>query len=271
MAELPEIWILSKQMTEKLAGKQIKNIEVRQEKCLNMDKEDMEKQLKGRKITEVTCKGKWIFIHLSQEGYLLINVGMGGDILYFEEKDMEPTEYQFKINHIDGSGFTCKFFWFGHVHYLSLGELEQHEPTKNIAASPIEEEFTLDYFKVLIHKNRGNIKGLLLNQKKVGGIGNMYIHDILFRAALHPEVKACNLSEEQIEKLYHVIAENMKNAIESKGCIYEKDFFGNYGELPPHLVGYKENEPCPVCGTIIEKIKTGSTASYICRSCQKTK
>jgi formamidopyrimidine-DNA glycosylase len=124
----------------------------------------------------------------------------------------------------------------------------------------------------LTEKKTG-IKSFLLDQKKIAGVGNVYIQDILFEAKLHPKRKISTLSGKEIENLYHAIRNVLNRAIQLGGLAYEKDIYGRKGTLTIHkfLVGYKAGQPCPICKTPIEKIKTGSTSSYICPRCQPLK
>ena len=269
MAELPEIKVLSEQISQELAGKEFASVEILQEKCLNMSIEEFTHQLCGKKIQRAYNRGKWIFVELTDGFHLLLNLGMGADIFYYAPGAEWSKEFQCRLHFTDSSGFTCRFWWFGHLELVMPCELDSHKPTQGIAISPLEAEFTLDYLRSLC-KGKTRIKNILLDQKKVGGIGNVYTQDILFRANIHPLTVANMLSTEQVTTLYNVICENLEYAYKKKGLAYEKDFYGNTGKFTrdDFLVGYKENAPCPICGTTIEKIKTGSTSTFICSKCQ---
>ena len=103
------------------------------------------------------------------------------------------------------------------------------------------------------------------------GIGNVYIHDILFKAKIHPQKPVDSLEPSKIDNLFKIMKENLQRSLNSGGLAYEKDFYGENGGFTKDLflVAYKEGENCPDCGRTIEKIKTGSTSSYICPECQK--
>lgn len=270
MAELPELMVLSRQMNKELKSKEVKSVNVIQEKCLNMEVDDFKDIITGKTIKKVYNKGKWIFFELTDNYHLLLNLGMGADILYYDSDKSSSEEYQCQFNFTDDSGFTCKFWWFGHVDLVSDHELLKHKPTRDIAISPLDSDFTLDYFKKIC-KGRAMIKNIILNQKKVGGIGNVYIHDILFKAKLHPKKPANSLEPSQMDRLFEVMVGNLEYALDKNGLAYEKDFYGENGKFTRDyfLAAYKEGEKCPDCGKTIEKIKTGSTSSYICPECQK--
>ena len=270
MAELPELIILAEQMDKELPSKEFQQGELRQEKSLNLTAEEFIQKIRGKKVVKVYNKGKWIFIQLSGEYHLLLNLGMGADILYHEPGADSPEEYQCIFQFTDGSSFSCKFWWIGRAELLEDEELPHHKATKDIAISPLDAEFTTEHFQKLCG-TRSQIKNLILNQKKIGGIGNVYIHDILFRAKIHPQKIANTLETCKVDNLHSIIQENLKNAMEIGGLAYEKDFYGqnNGFDRDYFLVAYKEGEACPECGNTIEKIKTGSTSSYICPHCQE--
>lgn len=271
MAELPEIAKLSGQMRDVLCGKTIQNLTLLQEKCANIPSDEFQKRITGARIDDIRNRGKWIITTLNNGENILLSLGMGADILFFDNEKNETDKYQIKVLFSDGSGYTARFWWFGKFLLVSDGELASEPNTKDIAIDPFDKKFTLDYFSSLLKGKKTQIKAFLMNQKNVGGIGNMYMHDILFKAHLHPQKKISDMSGEEIKLLYSTITELLNLSQEKGAFAYESDFFGQKGgfTMDYFLVGYKENQPCPVCGETIVSIKTGSTSTFICPACQK--
>lgn len=271
MPELPEIHVLSKQMAEEITGKRIHKVEVHQPKNLNIPPEQFVETAVGRTVGQIYGRGKWLFMKLKTDHYLLINLGMGADLLHFTPTSKLPEKYQFKLTLTDHSGFTIRFYWFGYIHLIPEKELNQHKLTAKLGISPLDKEFTREYLQKLLAKKKTRIKPLLLNQKNIAGVGNVYIQDILFNARLHPDRMASTLSDQEINNLYDAIKTVLNRSIEKGGLAYEKNFYGEKGNfsIEDFGVGYKTGKPCPVCTTPIEKIRTGTTASYICPKCQK--
>ncbi|MEG1485856.1 DNA-formamidopyrimidine glycosylase family protein [Lactococcus sp.] len=268
MAELPEIAKLTNQMEETLKGKEIGELVLLQEKCTNVSLEELCQRIIGGKIQTVKNKGKWMITSLDNGESLLLSLGMGADVLYFENEVDLPEKYQIKVNFTDETGYTIRFWWFGKFLICKTKDLSQESATKDIAIDPWDNAFTLDYFKKLLAGKRTQVKSFLLNQKNISGIGNMYIHDILFKAGLHPQKKISDLKNSEIESLYKSILEIL-NFSKSKGSFaYESDFFGQKGGYNDFIIGYKEDENCPICGNEIVTVKTGSTKSYLCLTCQ---
>lgn len=269
MPELPEIFILARQMNNELQGKTIASVEVIQEKCLNVTCKEFSQTVTGKRIGPVQSKGKWIFASLGEDTTLLLNLGMGGDVLFHQQGEEEWSgKYKLKIDFTDSSSLSINFWWFGYVHIVKNCELHSHKMTSTLGVSPIMKEFTLDRFKELIWGRKCTVKSLLLDQKIIAGVGNVYVQDILFVARLHPDKKILQLSDQEIEDLYKAIVEILSLALARKGLKFEKDLYGNSGGIESFLVGYREGQPCPVCSSTVEKIKTGSTSSFICPKCQ---
>jgi len=268
--ELPELTVLSQQMEKEISGKKISKVEVSNPKCLNMPLEKFRKAVVGKTIESVENRGKWLFIKLDSKCFLLFNPGMGADVIHFKPEDKLPEKYQLKVTLHDGTGFTIRVWWFCYLHLVQQDKLGEHKLTGKLGMSPLDKGFTLDYFKQLLASNRGNIKSFLLDQKNIAGIGNVYVQDPLFEARIHPKRKIQSLTEKEIEALYKSLRSILKESIKLGGLAYEKDFHGKYGGYGKnqYRIAYKPGQPCPVCQTTIEKVKTGSTSSFICPKCQ---
>jgi len=271
LPELPEITVIAKQMDKETRGKRIADIEAKQPKNLNMPVQQFAKAAKGKTVKGVSNHGKWLFAELDPQYLLLTNLGMGAELLYFTPKQKLPEKYHFRLTFTDKTGFTAHFWWFGYIHLVPKNELAKHKMASQLGISPMQEEFTLERFKRMLLGKKTGIKSFLLDQKNVAGIGNVYIQDILFKARLHPNRKIPSLSEEEINALYEAIRDVLGRSIKAGGAAFEVDFYGHKGKFTAtdFLVGYKAGKPCPECNTPIEKIRTGTTASYICPKCQK--
>lgn len=266
MPELPEIIVFCQQMNETIIGKQIDSIKIYQPKCLNRSEADYHNYLPGQKLIKIEPWGKWIKIILNSGNQLFINLGMGGELIYFTSREQLPDKIQFLIEFKDGSGFYVSLWWFGYFFLVVNGEA--NSMTDNLGDDVLE--ISLETFRSKLSGRRGAIKSLLLNQKNFRGIGNFYIQEILFQAKLHPLRQIINLTEDEICRLYAAIQNVMRRSIELGSSSYENDFFGEKGNysLKELSVAYEKDGVCPECGTASQKIKTGSTAQYICPACQ---
>jgi formamidopyrimidine-DNA glycosylase len=269
MPELPEIHHLAQQMQRALCGRTIVGVEVKQPKCLNVTPRRFANLLRDKTVDRVTFRGKWIFTHLDPGATLLLSLGMGGDLLLHEPGAPRSDRYQLKIDFAGGSCLTIRFWWFGYAHAVPDGELSSHKMTAALGLNPLDRfEFTYARFCALLAGRRGSIKTLLMDQRQVAGIGNVYIQDILFKARLHPNRPIPAITEDERAALHRAIMGNLSSATRLGGLAFEKDLYNRGGGFKKFLVGYREGKPCPACGATIRKIRTGSTASFICPKCQ---
>jgi formamidopyrimidine-DNA glycosylase len=271
MPELPEIYSRAKEMNSALPGRVISEIDVIQPKSLNIPEADFNTALIGARIADVTYRGKWIFVE-TDRGCLLINLGMGGEILLTPPGELP--EKRRLVFHLQGpepdeeASLSINFWWFGYAHYVPSVDSGSHPMTTKLGPNAIDiDSKTLNS---MLSGQRTRIKNWLLDQSKIAGIGNAYIHDILFLAKLHPMRKIDTLSEQEIILLASAIQKGLRPAIEKGGASYEVNLYGQKGgfQMEDIIIGYREGVPCPDCSTPIEKIKTGSNSSFICPECQ---
>jgi len=262
MPELPEMYVLAYQMDEALKGKTISRIEVVQPKSLNIPEDEFVSKLTGARILGAKYRGKWVVVETTQ-GWLMLGLGMGGEILLVT-RDTLPEKYRIIFDFDDGSCLAVNFWWFGYAHYAPADDLESHKMTAKLGPNALE--ISRDDLQDMLTNRRGRIKSFLLDQSKIAGIGNVYVQDILFEARLHPMRAIDSLTQEEINALADAIVTRLRLSVDMNAFAYEMDLYGQKGSfgMDQMLVGYKEGQPCPVCGTIIEKIKTGSTSSFIC-------
>ena len=272
MPELPEIHNLALQMNKELAGKTVEAVDVRQEKCLNLPAKDFKALVEGKKIGPVTSRGKWVFAKLEPGVYFLLNLGMGGNVLYHKKGEGLPDKYRLAFTFDDRSRLSVDFWWFGYAHAVRYEALSSHKMAWKLGMDPLDSGiFTYERFSDMLQGKKGNVKSVLLSQENIAGIGNVYVQEILFKAGIRPERRAPELSDDEKNALYEAIRSSLKRAVSLGGLVYEKDLYGNPGKVTvdDFMTGEREGKPCPKCGTTIEKIKTGSTASYVCPKCQK--
>lgn len=269
MPEIPEIASRAGEMNTALTGKRIQSCTIIQPKCLNLPEDQFQSAIMHAEILRVTYRGKWIEVETTQ-GWLLINMGMGGELLLVNPAHL-PAKHRLIINFSDNTCLSINFWWFGYVHYVAIDELPQHAMTAKLGPNVLglsEDEFTR-----ILKAQKGKLKAFLLDQTKVAGIGNAYIHDILFLSGLHPLRTLASLTDAEIHQLYEGVQAGLLPALKKGGAFYEMNLYGQKGnfQMEDILVGYREGQPCPKCQTPIVKIKTGSTSSFICPVCQPEK
>jgi len=267
MPELPELVVIAEQMQQTLPGKEVASVTIFQPKCLNRPEEDYQRYLPGKRVLGARPLGKWVELAFQGGDRLLVNLGMGGEVCYFKKGEEPPEKSKWILTFTDGTGFFITLWWFGYMHLVRKGET--HPMTDTLGPDPLAMAF--DAFNKLLEGHRGSIKPFLLNQKCIRGIGNFYIQEILFQARLHPLKEIPCLSKEEKKRLFQAIRRVLEDSITLGSSSYELDFFGAKGRygLDRMAVAYRGDGVCPVCGSKTEKIKTGSTAQFICIQCQQ--
>lgn len=268
MAELPEITILARQMTDHLAGLRLSRLELGRPEPLDQSPAELHRALVGRRLERAAPLGKWLLLFFEPPGpNLLIHPGMGMDLLALEIEPEKPLQHRFLFG--PELGFGVRFWWMGRIGLARPGE--EREAAGGLGPAPLGGGLTPTLLAELMERRkRSGIKAFLLNQKLVAGIGNFYVQDILFRTKAHPLTRIGELSSVQRETLPGAIEATLGQALDRGINHYEYDFWGQKGDWTweAFLVGYKEGLPCPACGRAIQKIRACSSASYICPACQ---
>jgi formamidopyrimidine-DNA glycosylase len=266
MPELPEIANRAAEMRAELVGKTVSGVEILQPKMLNVSAEEFAAGIVGGAITEVTSRGKWIFVDTTA-GWLLINEGMGGEIRLVTRSTL-PAKWRLILDFADGSCLAINFWWFGYVHYVAHDRLQDHEMTSRLGPNILD--LSPEDWRQLTARTRSAIKTLMLDQERAAGLGNAYVHDVLFLARLHPLRPSSSLADAEVAALHQAVRLGLQPSVDKGGAFYETGLHGAPGRftMDDILVGYKEGKPCPRCGEPIVKIKTGGTSSFICPACQ---
>jgi formamidopyrimidine-DNA glycosylase len=267
MPELPEITLLARQMKAELVGKTITRIEVLQPKCLNVTPEEFTAALSGARLLDATSRGKWVQVETSQ-GWLLLCLGMGGEILLVTRAAL-PEKRRLIFDFSDGACLAVNFWWFGYAHFAGTAALHSHTMTATLGPNALD--LGPAELQAVLQGRRGQLKTFLLDQSRIAGIGNFYVHDILFQARLHPLRPIQSLSGAEIATLSEAIHSRLELSLAKRGAAYELNLYGQKGtfDMADLLVAYKEGQPCPNCSTPVVKIRTGGTSSFICPVCQK--
>jgi formamidopyrimidine-DNA glycosylase len=268
MPELPEIYHIAGQMDSRLRGRRIVEVDIKQDKCLNVPPEEFRRLIVDKAIEGVQGRGKWLLTRFADGAHLMISLGMGGDIIYHPPGEPFEGKYQVRLDLDDRSYIHVYFSWFGYAHAASAADLPAHRMTAQLGACPLSPEFTLDRFRAMLAGKKGGIKSYLMDQHNIAGIGNVYIQDILFQAKLHPNRKINAISDQELERLHQAIVSHLGHAASLGGLKWERDFYGQHGRYQYELVGHRPGTACPECGATVEEIRTGSTRSFICPSCQ---
>jgi len=206
---------------------------------------------------------------------LLIHLRMTGQLL-LESDDCPVDKYTRVVFSLDSGrpegGEHLRFSDMRKFGRLILTD-QPGEVLDELGPEPLGEDFTVERFARMLAGRRGRIKSLLLNQRFLAGLGNIYVNEALCQAHIHPLRSADSLSPAEIEDLHRAIRSVLNAAISEGGTTLSNGNFkqtsGEAGEFASRLVAYdREGEPCECCGAPIERIKVGQRSTYFCPRCQ---
>lgn len=280
MPELPEVETIRLGLQKYLVGRRIVDIQIKISKMFLGDKN----QVIGAKIIGLKRIGKGLIIELDNNFVLAIHLKMTGQLVYRDSKIKSslsakvggatlPSKYSHIIFTLDKGAFLyCNDLrQFGWVKVVKKDEIMQMPFFKEMGPEPFK-DLNIKKFKEIVLKSNLAIKVLLMDQKKIGGVGNIYANDSLFDAQIDPRRKAKTLTGTEIKKLYDSLLNVLRKSLEYGGSSDENfvNALGQEGNYQNHTLVYgKEGEKCHVCGSNIQKIKLGGRGTYLCPNCQK--
>ncbi|GGJ17936.1 bifunctional DNA-formamidopyrimidine glycosylase/DNA-(apurinic or apyrimidinic site) lyase [Deinococcus roseus] len=220
----------------------------------------------GKRITELTRRGKYIIAHFEEPLEMIVHLGMTGGFRLQEGKHTRVT-----LKTAKGTVYFQDARKFGKWQVVPKGEYAALPTLHEMGPEPLSDDFKLeDFVKEMRHA--GKVKPHLMSQKPVAGLGNIYADEALWHAQIHPE--AVNLSEEQSTRLYHAIRQVIARAVEAGGSTLSDQTYaqldGNPGYFQLDHVAYaRDGKPCKRCGTPLEKYWLAQRGTHYCPTCQK--
>jgi len=275
MFELPEFVTLARQLNETVAGQVVRRGTLGNSPhkfvWYNRTHEEFAELTAGKAVGRATTRGKWLFVPL-EPGYVLLLGECGGKLLYHQAGARLPAKYHLWITFQDGSALTATTQMWGAMELYEAGQEQERQYVKGMRTTPVEPEFTFDYFSGLIGSllagPKRSVKGLLTQDQLIPGLGNAIAQDIMFRAGLHPRHPIVELDQAQRRGLYDAILVTVDESIDQGGRNDEVDLYGQPGGYARLMDSHAAGQPCPTCGTLVEKIQYLGGACYFCPHCQ---
>ena len=286
MPELPEVEIVKQSLKKKIKNKKIIKVVVRNRNLRFKLQSDFEKNLTNRTINQISRIAKYLILIFDNHKYCIIHLGMSGTVhLINKNQETEMTNlsfYQSKIlpkkhNHIEIIFSKFKIIYndprrFGFFKILN-NEHEFKSYFNKLGPEALNDDFNIKYLKKNLKNKKKNIKNLLLDQKFVSGIGNIYANEILFYSKINPKKKALKINYKEINQLLKFSKKVLNLAIKFGGSSIKdfKNTKGSMGEFQKEFKVYeKDNEKCPrkKCSGKIIKIFISNRSTFFCNSCQ---
>lgn len=278
MPELPEVQtVVNEIIKQQLLGVKIKDVEILVPALVApMDKADFEKTLKGRKITDLSRRAKYIVATLDNGTYFIAHLRMSGHFVTIDAKEERGRFERARITFANGKALRYDDIRkFGRFNLTKdkeeiLGKLGPEPLEKSFTPKLLFERFPKD------NKTKLCIKAWLLDQTNVAGLGNIYVDEALWLAKIHPERPANSLTLDEAKSLRDAIQSVLKKGIANSGTSLghtQGNFIGADGKHGNNAetlnVFHRQGKPCPRCKTIIIKTVVAQRGTHLCPKCQQ--
>jgi formamidopyrimidine-DNA glycosylase len=271
MPELPEVETIKEDLRELVVGSKIEEARVLDPALVEgVAPEEFVGRLTDTTITGIRRRAKHLIVELDSGDAIVFQLKIGGQLLLVPPV-AEPTTALMLVLSLDDDRRLFLRDETGYTRARVMDEEELEERFAGLGPEPLEEGFEVEYLRETLSHRRAQIKPLLLDQKVVAGIGNIYADEILYDARLHPRRKANTLTGEEWEALHGAILKNLSAGIEHRGTTFSlyRDVLGRKGHHQDYLRGFlRAGKPCPECGGKVVKEKVGGRTTFLCPACQ---
>ena len=286
MPELPEVEIVRKSLDKKIRQKKVKKVIIRNKNLRIRIPNNFKKYLENKEVNKVSRFSKYLIIYLPEDKFCLIHLGMSGTIhLINNKKKNDLTNLSFysspflpqKHNHIEIIFDNFRIIYNDPRRFGFFQIIENIDNLKkkfaHLGPEPFDSKFNLNYFKNFIKNKKRNIKDLLIDQKFVSGIGNIYASEILFMSRINPNKKLELLNNKNCSQIIIHSKKVLSDAIKKGGSSIRnfKNTEGNKGSFQDSFKVYqRENLNCKRigCKGKILKIVIANRSTFFCNSCQ---
>ena len=285
MPELPEVETVARSLRPRLVGRTVLRVETSGKSLRRpIDAPALRRAVVGARIDAIDRVGKYLLLRLSRGHALIAHLGMSGQLLFVPGARagdrLAHTHVVFHLGSDDGGGDAVGGDQlryvdprrFGVLVPYADGDLARAPELSVLGPDPLSDAFTAAYFTAEARTSRRDVKQFLLDQRRVAGLGNIYVAEALHRAGISPRRRADTLGSARAQKLHAAIREILLRSVELRGTSLRDyvDADGKSGGNQHHLAVYgREGKPCPVCGTPIRRIVQGARSTFHCPRCQR--
>ncbi len=271
MPELPEVETIKRDLSRLIVGKKILDVTTDSPKQVKPLLGKVKKAVIEAKIKKIERRAKLLLIFLSNGRILAIHLKLTGRLLV-RKKGAPKDDWQHVTILLSGNrelrfADLRKFGWVR----LLKDKKELEKLLSEFGPEPLD-SLDLKKFKEILASSGRPVKLVLMDQKKISGIGNIYANDALFLARINPQRPAKKLSSQEAKKLYQAIKRVLRAGIKYRGASdqYYLDALGRKGSYQDHFLTYgREGKKCLDCGGKIKKTKIGGRGTFFCPKCQK--
>ena len=288
MPELPEVEVVKRSLQRNILNLIIKKVKINDANLrYKVDKIGLSK-LEGKKITKIIRRSKFLIFEIGKIYRMLVHLGMTGKFFFTDNKDNKfKTSFYYLLNYEKDQKHDRVIFIlnkkkliyndvrkFGFIKIYGSNLITKSKHLKHLGPEPLEKNWNFSYLKRYVIGRKRSIKNILMDQKCVSGLGNIYVNEILFLCRIKPTRKATKLKNFEIKKIIKFSKKILKNSIKLGGSTI-KDFSsenGKKGVFQQYFNVYgRENQGCSNVDCNLRIIRTviSNRATFFCKKCQK--
>lgn len=220
-------------------------------------------------IQEVRRRGKYLDLVLSDRGHLILHMGMSGRFYQVQEPGQIDEPHVHLVVYLSNEAVLVyqDARRFGGVWLVQ----DVRDFFEHLGVEPLSRAFNRAYLEKVLKNRKIAIKTLLLDQRLISGIGNIYADEALFMAGILPDRPSSSLEDREIEVLVKAIKKVLRQGIEQRGTTFRdfRDGYNQMGGFQEHLKVYgRFQEPCPTCNRPLDRIRLGGRSTHYCSHCQ---
>ena len=278
MPELPEVETIRRDLDKEIVGRRIKSVEVKGKRSVRRHKSGTEfrERLEARRVSSIRRAGKYLLIGLDGDDVLVVHLGMSGQLLR-AKGPKDPMERHTHVVVTFTQGGQLRFVdprTFGEMFVTTADELTAQVPElAHLGFDPLEHVMSWARFGQMLAERPTALKTLLMDQRFVAGIGNIYSDEILFAAGLRYDRMSDSLSAQEIRRLYRAMVETLTEAVKHRGSSLAdeqyKDLYGETGDYQgQHQVYDRQGKSCRRCRNAVVRVKVNGRSAFLCEHCQ---
>jgi formamidopyrimidine-DNA glycosylase len=274
MPELPEVETIRLALEPHVVGRTFERVEILDPRLVRpFEPLGVAAELEGERVAALERRGKYLVVRFDSGRVLLIHLRMTGSLRHARHGQLDDDPYRRAVVNLDdGSDVAYRDVRrFGTWLLLEPEEVDDYLG-RRLGGEPLERTFTARRLGERLAGRRAPLKALLLDQRTVAGLGNIYVDEALWRARLHPLREAGTLDGDELRRLAKGIRESLRAGLARQGASL-RDYStpdGSRGRAQDRFRVYgRTGEPCPRCGTPIDKIRVGGRGTWYCPNCQR--
>ncbi|HEX5370683.1 MAG TPA: bifunctional DNA-formamidopyrimidine glycosylase/DNA-(apurinic or apyrimidinic site) lyase [Dehalococcoidia bacterium] len=275
MPELPEVETIRRDLEMRIVGRRITGLTIAPDSgkpvpvLKGVDEATFREGVVGACIEAVERRGKYLALRLDTGALIVVHLRMTGALLH-RRRGAEPDRFLRAVLSLD-DGSEVRFTDIRKFGGLWLVDDFAEASSTGLGPEPLSEGFSVDVLAAAVAGRKAPVKSIILDQRRIAGIGNIYADEACYTAGIDPRRIGQTLTPTEVEALHAAVRQVLLFGVESRGASFRdyKDASGDSGSMQMHVKVFRRTgKPCFACGSIIERTKVGGRSTHYCPQCQ---